>query len=281
MEHYVFGLYSAQLISATYLMHNPVITSMEKHVHNGGDQYSSNHFESFFELPHLNRASPQIELFLTNQSIVTQNIKYPELLGKLKQNIPFQCGSLYQINLRSCLPNEDNSPHDRCNFLHSYFGTWEISKLLRNSNFKEKCHLRQLGFPMDSAAINILWHVRTGDICLHCRGGEQYYPPLINKLKHILDGIAPYNFTFLMQKTMDYVPHLLRAGTASRSTPLLWIPSARCSPVIFSSHQGALSPPQSRCLRCLGSLLFLKKEEKSLTATSPLDTFSQIRSRST
>jgi hypothetical protein len=65
---------------------------------------------------------------------------------------------------------------------------------------------------MDSAAINILWHVRTGDICLHCRGGEQYYPPLINKLKHILDGIAPYNFTFLMQKTMDYVPHLLRAG---------------------------------------------------------------------
>jgi hypothetical protein len=213
LEHYFFGLHCAKLIRGTFVMQNPVFhTTTAKHI--GGDSYEDYNFSSFFELPHLdpeglNQLIPKVDL-------TGINIKYSDILTNVNQGIPFRCNSNYLVSLRSCWPNEDNTPHDSCHFLHSYYGNQDVYKLVQNSNVRQKCFDAKLGLSNHPNLVQIIWHLRTGDICLHC--DPKFYQsgilPLLKRISQALQGYVNFKVSFLTQDATyaELIPILKQHG---------------------------------------------------------------------
>jgi len=94
---------------------------------------------------------------------------------------------------------------------------------MRSQHVKRRCHEQRRGFPPAERSVNLLWHVRTGDICLHCEPEalNSYYLPLWQRLRSALGG-RPFTLRFETQR-LENVSFLRPAFAEAQFTtsPLL------------------------------------------------------------
>jgi hypothetical protein len=69
---------------------------------------------------------------------------------------------------------------------------------LRKSHARTKCIHQRKGFPISAYKLNIAWHIRSGDICLHaCRDSDKkYFVGMINMLNFVLGVKKLPNYCF-------------------------------------------------------------------------------------
>jgi hypothetical protein len=109
------------------------------------------------------------------------------------------CNVLYTSGLYSCPGVRDGW----CDFLPSYDSLKSTLWKLRRNHARQKCFERGLGFKA-SSTVNIVWHVRAGDICLHC--DPQYYTSLYARLMTAAPELLAANqLAFESQGTIDFL----------------------------------------------------------------------------
>ena len=66
-------------------------------------------------------------------------------------------------------------------------GTWcsfvlkelhEVKWLLRNNSYLSRCAARRVGFTRQRGTVNILWHIRSGDLCINYKD-PHFFAPLL------------------------------------------------------------------------------------------------------
>ncbi len=121
-----------------------------------------------------------------------------------------------------------------CDLLPAYNSLKSVIWSLRSTHAREKCFQRKLGFHNSSPKVNIVWHVRTGDICLHCEAG------FFTELFALLKGASPADTAQQVCLLKGGPPSVLTNATHMR---LIWLvlrvaaASALCaSPAVFRDH---------------------------------------------
>ena len=123
-------------------------------------------------------------------------LSYYEVL-KLKSQLldgkkVLACNRVIHSHPWSCRKNY----HHWCTSLKEYTGFEEVRPVLLNLNASESCKRMNLGFNKridkdnlmkgdDTSQINILWHIRNGDICVNCDNTE-YFKRISNLLENSL-----------------------------------------------------------------------------------------------
>jgi hypothetical protein len=103
------------------------------------------------------------------------------------------CASVYSSEINSCL--------GWCTRKTDYSALRDTEWLLRGGRPRDKCRARGLGFPADAPGVQLVWHVRNGDICLKCRAS--YYVNLLKALQETL-GDRQLAVTFESQQEISF-----------------------------------------------------------------------------
>ena len=90
-------------------------------------------------------------------------------------------------------------PHN----FRGYSALRDVQHLLRQNSAQAECRRKGLGFPRSPPdAVQMVWHVRTGDVCLNCR--TSYYVRLFRSLKAALGGGRKVQLTFESQHVLQF-----------------------------------------------------------------------------
>jgi len=104
------------------------------------------------------------------------------------------CGAVYTSEINSC--------QGWCTRkLERYTALEDVQWTKRGHRVRQKCHAAGLGFPEQRSAVQVVWHVRNGDICLLCRA--DYYTELHAQLRTAL-GQRPMAITFESQRPIQF-----------------------------------------------------------------------------
>ena len=77
---------------------------------------------------------------------------------------PIRCNTIIESYVGSCAGSDCTMAVSKYQFIDS------VKWVLRSSsNVRRNCELKNLGFKYDDKMINVMWHIRTGDLCLHCK----------------------------------------------------------------------------------------------------------------
>lgn len=76
------------------------------------------------------------------------------------------CDVMVQTSIRSC--------NGWCDFSQTYASLNNVIWLLRCNMAKQTCQAHKLGFPPNDSNVNVVWHLRNGDVCLHCDRAAYY-----------------------------------------------------------------------------------------------------------
>jgi hypothetical protein len=93
------------------------------------------------------------------------------------------------------LINNGSSPSLPCHSvvrvnMYDCSGTWcsfvlkeihEVKWILRNNSFVSHCAKNKMGFQRQRGKVNVLWHVRSGDLCIRCKDA-QYFDSLLQMI---------------------------------------------------------------------------------------------------
>jgi len=184
-----------------------------------------------------------------------QTLKKDLLSGKSQ----LQCNTVLQSDIQSCngrwCPTESTYP-----FVDSV--KWE----LRNNHASEMCMNQKNGFtPSDT--INVMWHIRNGDICLHCNE-VNYIRKIYDRILQLFDFSdfdvgSRINFFFTASNDLpEYKQAFPNFHFSTEKTPLLQTLCDITSSDIFISSGssivvvGAFFPP--------GHPLIIEEERKNL-----------------
>ena len=195
LEHLVHYLHVSKLLNATCRYASDVFTlenrwakeTLAKSQHHGMSEYLA-----VAQLLGINttNAVPFDEPFkrqpLTYQEAV-------ELHERLQNGSALPaCGTLYEVSLYSC---KDARNHF-CDFRLGYDSLTNVIWDLRRNAARTECTNK--GLSLSRHPVHIVWHVRTGDVCLHCNASfASYYTDLAAKLKSLLK--IPVRFIFEAQ----------------------------------------------------------------------------------
>jgi hypothetical protein len=174
LEHYVYCLNAAKLLNATY--HVDSWPAGQLTFLKGGEEYE----QVAQLLGILGRAAPP-----PPAAALTRNVmNWPELsdLALALQNgshAPL-CDVEVVTSIVSCFRGDFS--HDWCDFYPTYDALDNVIWGMREADARNACHERGLGFSQGrSAHLNVVWHVRTGDVCTHC-SSVSYYTQLHARL---------------------------------------------------------------------------------------------------
>lgn len=104
------------------------------------------------------------------------------------------CGAVYTSEMNSC--------HGWCTRkTERYTALEDVQWTKRGNHVRQKCHAAGLGFPEQRSAVQVVWHVRNGDICLQCRA--DFYTELHAQLRAAL-GQRPMAMTFESQRPIQF-----------------------------------------------------------------------------
>ena len=159
LERWVFCLHVSQMLNATLALHSESYS--HSHGHIGVSEYR--------------RAALLLGIqFKFNQSLAPapRSIRYEDL-----PSLGVECDWSIKGSIRSCGHGSwcDNKPN--INSLGSVL--W----MLRQSNASTMCHALNLAWPRRSlGVINVMLHVRSGDICLRCKD-VSYYKAIVDTIQ--------------------------------------------------------------------------------------------------
>ena len=77
---------------------------------------------------------------------------------------PVKCNTIIESYVGSCAGSDCTMAASKYHFIDS------VKWVLRgSSNVRRNCEKKDLGFNANDKKINVMWHIRSGDLCLHCR----------------------------------------------------------------------------------------------------------------
>jgi hypothetical protein len=185
LEHYVYCSYCAKLLNATIVLNG--FTGGPIH-HQGTREYQI--------------AASLLGIdFSVSKSIVEHldsvKLNFSQVLSLHHEIVngshKSACNILYLSDIYSCPGVE----FGWCDFLPSYESLKSVIWKLRHNNAKQKCLDRGLGFKI-SSTINIVWHVRVGDICLRC-DDPNYFISLYSTLMNASPLFSSHQLVFESQ----------------------------------------------------------------------------------
>jgi hypothetical protein len=194
LENYVFCSYCAKLLNATLVV-NGFHEAPKKH-HGSGMEYRDVALLLGIDFT-LNKSTVEQHLDAVELSFPQVHSLHEEIVNGSRKSA---CNLLYTSHMKSCPGIRDRW----CDFLPSYDSLKSTLWKLRRNHARQKCFDRGLGFKA-SSTVNIVWHVRAGDICLHC-DDPQYYTSLYARLMTASpELLASHQLVFESQGTIDFL----------------------------------------------------------------------------
>lgn len=167
LEHYIYFMNIAKLLQAT-LVYEVIPEECLKQGHNCGHNPKEYSF-IMSEILGINFTFNSSSLESLRDKTTTHRISFPEakILEESIQNgtAKVMCNSIYESNIYSCNGQWCPTSIDY-NFVENV--KWH----LRTNQAVQACSTLKYGFFPSSNEINVVWHIRNGDICLHCRDVE-------------------------------------------------------------------------------------------------------------
>jgi hypothetical protein len=174
-----------------------------------------------------------------------------------KAQIP--CNTVFSSNIQSCnghwCPTESTYP-----FVDN------VKNELRKNHAFEMCSKQKYGF-IPSNSINVIWHIRNGDICLHCNE-IGYIHKIYNRILQLLDFSdsdigSRINFFFTSSiHLIEYEQAFPRFHFSTENTPLLQTVCEILTSDIFISSGSSIVVAGAFFPR--GSPLIFEEERKNL-----------------
>jgi hypothetical protein len=207
LEHYVFGLYIAKLFHATIVIDgfNKGMVMDGSTEHAGSGAYRS-----------IASGLLNIDFNLTKEMVDTtykpkhMHLTYDQVLAQHNKGSPQPCNTLVQADIYSC--------GGWCHLtrpLHSVRATiWT----LRNNTARPTCKKWRVEKFGKSDVKRIIWHIRSGDICLRCED-TNYFKSVDSLLKTALAGYN-YSIIFESQKAVPTIQALFPQYQFNVNTPL-------------------------------------------------------------
>jgi hypothetical protein len=116
---------------------------------------------------------------------------------------------VFVSDLNSCPEIEQPFKNTWCDFLPQYDSLKNVIWALRRGNARRKCLDRGLGFK-PSSTVNIVWHVRVGDICLRCDDSDYYTSLYARMIRTARASLASHQLVFESQGAIDFLEkHIL------------------------------------------------------------------------
>jgi hypothetical protein len=170
LEHYVYCSYCAKLLNATVVLDG--FHGGPSHHHGTGE---------YREVASLLGLGLDFNLnwsFVEHLDTVDLSFSQVHSLhdGIVNGSHEQACNILYKSDIQSCPELEIKW----CDFMPTYASLKNVLWKLRHANARQKCFERRLGFEL-SAEVNIIWHVRVGDRCLHC-DDPRYFTSLYERI---------------------------------------------------------------------------------------------------
>lgn len=228
LEHYVYCLFCAKLLNASLLLEGFVRGPT---FHHGSDQYRD--AAQLLGIEFLGGNSTGLpEVYLTMSNVLSLHE------GTRNGSIASSCSIVYRSDISSC-PDVGSW----CDFLPFYNSLSSVIWKLRRKHATQKCFERGLGLRKSSTKVNIVWHARVGDVCLHCDAG--YYTELYTLLLRASPAISSsHQLIFESQGELPFLHRLNLFENAtfnSNSTILETICNFMTSDVLLTSGS-SLSP---------------------------------------
>ena len=101
-----------------------------------------------------------------------------------------------------------------CDFYPTYEALDNVIWQLRDAGAHHRCHAAGLGFKRSIKRATVVWHVRTGDVCLHCHD-VSYYTKLHARFERALG--VPVDLHFESQNPLGWLSGLPEFANASFS----------------------------------------------------------------
>jgi hypothetical protein len=179
MEHYIYSLNVAKLLKATLVLVG-FQSGPEKHL--GRHEY--------FKAAQLLGLNFSLNLTYVKdlfKNLTFNTYRFEEVLRKSKamnsgkEKMP--CYSAIESDIGSCEGGWCPLTFPNYKF-HE-----EVLWILRNNTARERCLRKQMGFKgsKSHSSVNVAWHIRSGDICLHCQSAD-YHSHLLDLLSSAVNG---------------------------------------------------------------------------------------------
>ena len=101
-----------------------------------------------------------------------------QLNGGSSPRLP--CHSVVHVNMYDCSGTW-------CSFMLKEIH--EVKWILKNNSFVSYCAKNKLGFKRERGKVNVLWHVRNGDLCIRCKD-PRYFDPLLQLIRTAMQSKA-------------------------------------------------------------------------------------------
>jgi hypothetical protein len=191
LEHFVYCMYVAKLLGATMIVEGFQRGPTSHHGHTEYRQVAELLGIDFgLTLQGVQQTYPGLQRVELN---MPQALELHALLANGTQSAT--CNTLFVSDLNGC------PVINWCDAKPEYDSLKATLWFLRRNNARSACFDAGLGFP-PAVAVNMAWHVRTGDICLRCND-VAYYTRLFTKLEAVIG--ARINLVFESQSEVAFL----------------------------------------------------------------------------
>ena len=201
LEHYVHYQHVAKLLNASCVFPRDVFSlenkwakeTLKNQQHLGMEEYAA-----IANLLGLNTANNALVPDLRRRTL-----SYYEAVALHEQvlngSVASPCGSMFEVSMYSCKDVRNTNCDARPNYNSLNDVIWD----LRRNSAKNEC--QRLGLSVSQHAVHVVWHVRTGDICLHCDEAGYY-----RKIASKLIKLVPSRVHFIFEAQSDQIDFLRR-----------------------------------------------------------------------
>ena len=105
---------------------------------------------------------------------------HSEILSNNGSSPSLPCHSVVRVNMYDCSGTW-------CSFVLKEIH--EVKWILRNNSFVSHCAKNKMGFRRQRGKVNLLWHVRSGDLCIRCKD-TQYFDSLLQMIHSAVQSRA-------------------------------------------------------------------------------------------
>lgn len=211
LENYVYCEYSSKVLHAQLVL-VPDFTSSTSTQHPGTSEYGDV------------AALLGVDMSLNETAVKKRNLtehilSYSEVHQEALAR-PRACDVLYRTTLYSC---PDALWNSNCNFTPKYSQLKHVRWRLLRGDARGQCFSRGLGVMKrddTKRALSVVWHVRNGDICLHCT--VEYFTGLRNRLERVLQKLGrSLHLIFDSEQEPAFIRSVFPNDTYYVSAPLM------------------------------------------------------------
>ena len=174
-ERYVHLLNVARLLKVT------AVATFLPSEHSTGDEYTN-----IAQLMNINlNLSSQYKTFKIRNRVTVSSLNLNALHKEITINgrsPKLPCNTVILVDMK-----KDCGKGHWCAFVDQEMH--KVKWILRNNSFVEHCSANGVGFQRKPGNVNVLWHIRTGDVCLHCNDGS-YFKPMLSFIQAAINEKA-------------------------------------------------------------------------------------------